>query len=76
MNLYSYQSVDKLIEHYCENGGDAVQTDEGTLGSGDWILFGLAYSFVIKEVYLNPWSSAHKVRRYKNLPKKYLSVLK
>jgi len=76
--LYSFHDVDNLIERYTKSGGEAVQTDEGVLGSGNWILFdttGKLRSFVINEVYQNEWSSAHTIRGYKNLPKKYEALL-
>lgn len=76
--LYSFKDVDNLIERYIKAGGEAVQTDEGSLGSGNWILFDTTdnlRSFVINEVYLNEWSSAHTIRGYKNLPKKYVALL-
>lgn len=70
--------VDEFIQKYIKAGGDAYQTEEGTLGSGNWILFdttGKLRSFVINEVYLNEWSSAHTIRGYKKLPKKYEALL-
>lgn len=76
--LYSFKDVDNLIERYIKAGGEAVQTDEGSLGSGNWILFdttGKLRSFVINEVYLNEWSSAHTIRGYNKLPKKYEALL-
>lgn len=76
--LYSFKEVDNLIERYIKAGGEAVQTDEGVLGSGNWVLFdttGKLRSFVINEVYLNEWSSAHTIRGYKKLPKKHEALL-
>jgi hypothetical protein len=74
MKLYNYQSVDKLINEYLERNGQAHQYNEGCLGSGSWILLGLSKCFVIKEVYINEWSSGHKVTRYNILPKKYQQI--
>lgn len=71
MNLYNYQTADKLISDYIQRDGQAHQFTEGCLGSGNWILSGLTNSFVIKEVFINSWSSGHKITRYKTLPKKY-----
>lgn len=75
MRLYNFQTIDKLVTDYSNLGGQAIQTNDGVLGSGDWILTGLKFSFVVKEVYLNEWSSGHKVIKYKNLPKKYQAIL-
>jgi hypothetical protein len=75
MRLYNYQTVDKFISHYNEKNGQIYQFNEGVLGSGDWILTGLKYSFIIEETYINAWSSGHKIRKYKILPKKYQYIL-
>lgn len=78
MSLYSYTYVDALIERYANKGGETLQTDEGCLGSGNWLLFdrsGRLKFIVIKEVYLNAWSSAHTIRKYNKIPKKYEKVL-
>ena len=78
MQLYSYTQVDELIQKYADKGGGTLQTDEGCLGSGDWLLFdhsGRLKFIVIKEVYLNEWSSAHTIRKYNKIPKKYEKIL-
>lgn len=78
MYLYSYKQVDALIEKYANKGGETLQLDEGVLGSGNWLLFdysGRLKFIVIKEVYLNEWSSAHTIRKYNKMPKKYEKIL-
>ena len=78
MALYSYQDVDRLISDYTEKGGEALQLNEGTLGSGDWLLYDYRDKLkfiIINEVYLNEWSSAHKVRCYNKIPKKFQKIL-
>ena len=65
--LYTSSSVDKLIADYLEAGGQLLQIEEGTLGHGYALLYDAAGKlrfFVIKEVYINEWSSGHKVRGY------------
>lgn len=57
---------------------ETLQLDEGVLGSGNWLLFdysGRLKFIVIKEVYLNEWSSAHTIRKYNKIPKKYEKIL-
>lgn len=74
MALYDYHQVDALIDRYISKGGEALQVNEGTLGRGDWFLFdhsGNLKFIIIREVYLNEWSSAHKIRMYNKMPKKY-----
>lgn len=78
MYVYSYQQVDSLIERYTNKGGEALQTSEGVLGSDDWLLYdfgGKLKFIVIREIYLNSWSSAHTVRKYNRIPKKYQKIL-
>jgi len=47
------------------------------LGLGKLILYNGKgrKSIIIEEVYLNEWSSAHKIRMYNDLPKKYENLI-
>ena len=79
MNLYTCTSIDNFISKYMEKGGTAYRIDEGVLTSGDWILFdirGKLKSCIIKEVYINDWSSAQSLRKYKKLPEKYKKMIR
>lgn len=79
MNLYTCTSIDNFISKYIEKGGEAYCIDEGVLTSGDWILFdirGKLKACIIKEVYVNDWSSAQSLRKYKKLPKKYAEMIR
>ena len=72
-NLYSYTAIDSLISTL-ENdyGYECCQIFEGTLGSGNWICVppdDNHYYYIVSEVYLNEWSSAHKVRKCSKLSK-------
>lgn len=76
--LYTSSSVDKLIADYLEAGGQLLQIKEGTLGHGYALLYDTAGKlrfFVIKEVYINEWSSGHKVRGYNKVPEKYKKII-
>ena len=76
--LYTSTSVDKLIADYTEAGGQVLQMREGTLGCGDVLLYdeaGKLYTFVIREVYINEWSSGHTVRKYRKIPAKYQAIV-
>lgn len=76
MKLYHYTEVDKLIERFISKGGEAIQTDEGVLGSGSWILHGEKLkTIVITEVATGSWSSAHTIRCYNKTPKKYQTII-
>lgn len=74
--LYSYETVDTLIDLYRDRGGEYLQISEGTLGSGDWILYGDGLkTTIIKETPVNCWSSEHKIRKYNKTPKKYQVII-
>ena len=72
MKLYRLKEIDKLIEHYEQNGGECTEIKEGVLGYGVTVLTaeGLKTA-VISERYLNECSSGHSVRLYNKTPKKY-----
>ena len=70
--LYGCKEVEKLFQMYYDKGGETLELKEGSLGYGTTICFGEGLkTAVIQEVYLNPWSSAHKVRFYRKMPEKY-----
>lgn len=76
--LYTYREIEKAIKEYQEAGGRAQLIQRGVLGCGDWLLVPEGtdlFYYVIREVYLNEWSSAQTLRRYRKLPKKYREIL-
>lgn len=76
MQLYSLSACEKLINRYAERGGEIHTIEEGSLGLGLMILTGPDLkTTVIQEVYLNAWSSGHKVRMYNKCPKKYQEMI-
>lgn len=72
-NLYTYQAVDNLRDRLRnEFGYTSIQLREGTLGSGDFLCVApdeKHYHFLVREVYVNEWSSAHTVRRLSKISK-------
>ena len=75
-NLYTCEAVQGLIDKYHELGGGAVTVEEGTLGYGFMILYGEGLkTAIVHEVALNEWSSAHTIRMYNKMPKKYAEML-
>lgn len=75
--LYTCDAVRKLIDQYIENGGDVVEIQEGCLGYGLTICYGDGLkTSVIQEVALNCWSSAHTIRMYNSMPKKYAEMIR
>ena len=74
--LYTSGVIQELADCYIDNGGEAAEVIEGTLGWGTTIMTRDGWkSAVVREVFVNPWSSAHKVRMYNKLPKKYQTML-
>lgn len=73
--LYSTTAIDQLIQRYLDHNGEIITLEEGTLGYGLMLLIAPGYkTTVVKEVALNCWNSAHKVRMYNRCPKKYLAM--
>jgi hypothetical protein len=74
MTNYSLKSCETLIDNYInKHGGECLILDEGVLGLGIILLHSAVgkKSIIIKEYYINPWCSGHRVRMYNKLPKKY-----
>lgn len=62
-----YHYVDDLVFRYEEAGGYAIHLSEGSLASGDWILYddtGQKKCYYIYEYALNSWSSCQIVQVY------------
>lgn len=76
MKLYTLSAVENLMNKYLELGGTVDILDEGSLVYGLVICQAEGKKLaVIKEVYLNEWSSAQTIRFYNKLPKKYEKLL-
>ena len=76
MKRYTLKAVDGLISSYLDKGGEIHQLEEGVLGHGLLMLTGESLkTAIIKEVFLNSWSSAHTVRFYNEIPKKYANMM-
>ena len=77
-NVYSISSTQEFIDNMIAKGWDSVQLDEGVLGCGDLVLIApdeKHYNFVIREVYLNEWSSGQTIRRCAKLSQKLLKEI-
>ena len=76
MTLYSFTAVEQLMNEYYDRGGLVEIIEEGVLGYGFLIMHGTGLkTSIVKEVYLNEWSSAHTIRMYNKMPKKYEHIL-
>ena len=77
-NLYTPTSTEEFICNMGEKGWDCIQLNEGGLGIGDWVLVAPTerhWNFVIREKYLNAWSSAQTIRRCRKLSQKVLKEI-
>ena len=76
MKRYTLEAVENLIQAYIDKGGEMHQLEEGVLGHGLLMLTGESLkTAIIKEVFVNSWSSAHTVRFYNEMPKKYANMM-
>ena len=76
--LYTVRSTDDFIQSLIARGWEGIQLDEGGVGVGDWVLIAPTsqqYNFVIREKFLNEWSSAQTIRRCKKLSKSILKEI-
>ena len=78
MKLYPVETIDNLIRRYCDAGGEIYEMQEGVLGHGDLLLYHPTEKLktvIVREKYINEWSSGHTVRAYNKMPTKYHKVL-
>jgi len=78
MKLLSNEQIGNLITNYTIKGGEVIWLKDGGLTSGDFLLYDPADKlkfFVIKEVFVNAWSSLQSVRGYNKIPKKYIKII-
>lgn len=66
-NLFSYVEIEKAFDDVLSPVGyEWIQLQEGSLGLGK-VLFRAPddkhWNYVVREVYLNEWSSAHTIRK-------------
>ena len=74
--LYALEAVEQTINNWIEAGGEITTVKEGVLGYGLTICHGDGLrTAIITEVPLNCWSSAHTIRIYNKMPKKYRQML-
>jgi hypothetical protein len=78
MRTFSLKYCQDIIERYVNDyEGEILEIDEGGVGLGVLLLHSgvNAKTILITEVYLNCWSSTHKVRMYNKIPKKYEKII-
>ena len=76
MRLYNLKSVEDIINKYNARDGNIKTIEEGCLGYGFMVLYGEGLkTVIIKEIYINEWSSGHSIISYTKVPKKYLKYI-
>jgi hypothetical protein len=78
MTSYSLRSCEVLIDKYInEYGGQLLQIEEGILGLGFLLLYDAKgkKTVVIREFFVNAWTSGHSVRKYNTIPNKYSKLI-
>lgn len=72
-NIYTISSTENLINDLIENHGyEMIQLSEGCLGLGDCVMIApddKHYNFVIREVYVNSWTSGQTIRKCRKISK-------
>lgn len=69
------EQISQIANRYINNYGGNVYEIPGTLNDNYIITAPGKKSYIIKEMYLNEWSSCNTVKRYNALPKKYAEVI-
>ena len=71
-------STDEFISDRLYKGWNGIQLNEGGVGCGDWVLIAPTerhWNYIIREIYLNEWSSAQTIRKCKKLSQKILKEI-
>jgi hypothetical protein len=73
MKIYDLKTCESLIQRYVDQfSGECIVIEEGVLGLGTVLLTAHGKkAILIKEIFLNAWSSGHTIKMYNKIPKKY-----
>ena len=78
INIYDIAGTTELINECLQAGYELKQLSEGSLGNGDCVLLApdeTFANFVIREVYINEWTSGQTIKRCKKLSKAILAEI-
>ena len=76
--LYTVSSTEDFIRSLSARDWECIQLNEGSLGIGDWVCIAPTdhqWNFVIREKFLNEWSSAQTIRKCRKLSKAILKEI-
>lgn len=74
-NLYTQTAVDNLINRFSECENFELYTIPGSLLDNHIITAKGKKTAIIREKYLNEWSSAYTIILYNKTPKKYQNII-
>lgn len=75
MKIYSYKTADKIRERLLERAGAFVYEIPGALVDNYIMGADGCYTFIVREKYLNEWSSGVTIRKYCKIPAKYQKII-
>lgn len=72
MTYYDLEVCEELMREYAKRDGIIITLEEGGLGLGTVICYGGGLkTTIIREIFINEWTSAHTIRMYNRMPMKY-----
>lgn len=75
MTLYNQKAVDYIFDIFEKRTDFVSYTIEGVLLDNHILQAKGMKTIIIKEVYLNEWSSAYSIKKYNKIPQKYQKVI-
>ena len=75
MTVYSYKAADQIREKLLERAGAFVYEIPGALVDNYIMGADGCYTFIVREKYLNEWSSGITNRKYRKIPAKYQKIV-
>ena len=75
MKIYSYKTADKIRERLLERAGAFVYEIPGALVDNYIMGADGCYTFIVREKYLNMYSSGVTIRKYRKIPAKYQKII-
>lgn len=75
MSIYSYKAAETIKTRLLERSGAFVYEIPGALVDNYIMGADGCYTFIVKEKYLNAWSSGVTIRKYRKIPAKYQKIV-
>ena len=75
MTIYSYKVAEEIREKFLERADAFVYEICGSLVDNYIMGADGCYTFIVREIYLNEWSSGVTIRKYRKIPAKYQKII-